>query len=497
MKDEEILNEKEEDKKLVRAEIVVNELYDPTKTAYLYGQTVDRMDIPSKYHDLIKTCRFFYKRDAIAGTVINKMCDIAITNICNQRNGVSDSEIKVYNSLTESLRMFFESACLEFLLSGLVLPEYEWIRVKGSDLDPNLNSRTRFDVPNNFWFRDPASITIKMSPIPNKRYYFVTVSYELIDFIRNKGKTRDGTVDKETYKLLVKNYPEFVKEIQDNKKGSFKVRLTGLRPIESRRLVEESYPIPFMENALESLIHKRNIRKMDYSIAARTISSIQLIKLGNDQFPCTDSHDFDSIKNQMNYRTMEGYNERIFQLFGNHTLEIGWVFPDTEAMLNQEKYNAVNDDIISAFGFPRTLITGETIRSNVAGGTDIATTSPIATMESIRSLFLGWIKELYEEIRVNNNFKRSPIPKFEPMKLYKLLDILAIADSLYEKGSMSRTTFLREFGYDVDEEIDNKVVEKEKYKENNIDDIPPIPFSSPSFTDDDTKETVQDLGGNK
>ena len=50
-----------------------------------------------------------------------------------------------------------------------------------------------------------------------------------------------------------------------------------------------------MYPALEPLKHKRNIRRMDYSIASRVISAIQLIKLGNDDFPVTED-DEDAFK---------------------------------------------------------------------------------------------------------------------------------------------------------------------------------------------------------
>jgi len=63
--------------KLVKA--AVNVLTDPRQTGLVFTEEVDRMEIPKDYHKLIKTCRFFYKRDPIGGTVMNKMVDCAIT----------------------------------------------------------------------------------------------------------------------------------------------------------------------------------------------------------------------------------------------------------------------------------------------------------------------------------------------------------------------------------------------------------------------------------
>lgn len=462
------------------AQSTVNLLYDPAQTGVVFGDTIDYMSLPKKYRDLIKMCRFFYKRDPIAGTIINKMVDFSITNLMNQKSNCSDEELAVYDSLREMLEAFFRNVCLEYLLSGLVIPQYEWSRVSGATLSPTLNSRTRFWVPTNIWFRDPSTITIKASPIPNKKYYFVQVDAATIQFIKSKGKAPDGKIDNETYQSLVDNYPDFVKEIQNQKGTKTEILLTDIRPITSKCLPEDPYPIPYMTNALEPLMHKRNLRKMDYSIAARVIAAIQLIKLGSDEFPVTDDADFTYIKNEINMRSKSGNMERVFQLFANHTLTIEWVAPDTAQMLNREKYSAVEDDIIAGFGFPRTLVTGETLRSNVQGGSDVATFSPIATMEGVRSKLLAWTAELYQEVKEENRFKNVPIPSFEPIKMYSITDLNSITRDLYREGSLSRKTRLQLQGIDQSSEMERISNEQKAYKEMGIPEVPYVPFSSPT-----------------
>lgn len=468
--------------KLQLARAAANVLSDPTQTGLVFTEEVDKMEIPKEYHKLLKTCRFFYKRDPIAGTVMNKMVDCAITPLTNKQGECTEEEYEVYNALTEMLQEFFRNVCLEYLLSGLVVPHYEWVRAKGSDLSQKLDSRRRVNVPDNIWFRDPATITVKNSVIPNKKYYYVDVDSRTISFIKSKGKYPDGTEDKEMYEELKKNYPAFVKAVEELRGTKMKIKLEDIRPILAKTLPEDDYPVPYMENALESLMHKRNLRKMDYAIAARVVSAIQLIRLGDKDFPCTDETDFDHIKNQMNYRTATGPQERVYQLFANHTLQIEWVFPDTQAMINTEKYSAVEDDIIAAFGFPRTLITGETLRSNVQGGSDFAAFSPIATMETIRDRLLEWVKALYKEVMDKNEYiKHYPIPQFTPMRLYKLTDLNLIGQALYLEGNISRTSRQEAVGLDFETEIDRKVAEEKEMKEKGVEPAPVLPFSSPDI----------------
>jgi hypothetical protein len=463
------------------AQATANVLYDPSQSSLVFTSSVDKMDLPKKYNKLIELCRFFYKRDPVAGTVLNKIVDCAITPLTNRKSTCSDTEYEVYNSLSEMLQEFYRCVCLEYLLSVLVIPHYEWSRVKGSDISSKLNSRARFTVPTNIWFRDPAVVRIKSSPIPNKKYFYVKVDMETINFIKTGGTLSDGTVDKTTYEELERNYPEFVKAVKAIKGTSLEIKLEGVRPIVAKTLPEDDYPIPYMSNALESLIHKRNLRKMDYSIAARVIAAIQLVQLGSDEFPCTDEADFERIKSQMNMQTTTGQAERIFQLFANHTLKITWVFPDTEAMLNEDKYREVNDDIISSFGFPRTLITGETLRSNVQGGSDFAAFSPLATMETIRDILLEWTKGLYKEVKEQNRFSNMPIPMFSPMRLYRLLDINVIGQSMYQEGNLSRRTRMEMVGTDFDTEVERMEQENKVYREKNLLGAPPLPYSSPNI----------------
>jgi hypothetical protein len=418
-------------------------------------------------------------------TILNKMVDCCISAINVKRNKCTDKEISVYGALNPTLKEFFRNACLEYLLSGLVIPHYEWVRVKGSDLSHNLDSRTRYILPSNFWFRDPASISVKFTPIPNNRLYLVKVSPEILRIIKEPVSSLSPE-DIEARSLLEKNYPSFVKRIRDSKGITISIPLEDIRPILARTLPEDPYPIPYMTNALEALSHKRNLRKMDYSIASRVTAAIQMIKLGDKDFPVTDNSDFDSIKSQMNFWTPDGISERVYQLFANHTLTIEWIYPNTEAMLNQEKYKSVDEDIIAGFGFPRTLITGETSKSNVTGGSDLATFSPIATMDAIRDKFVQWAVDLFKEIQEKNDFKGVAEPTFEPMKLYKLLDLNTIGEKLYLEGSLSRTTRLEMQGLDLQSELERKAEEKEMYVKYGVDESPVVPYSSPNLQNKET-----------
>ena len=174
--------------------------------------------------------------------------------------------------------------------------------------------------------------------------------------------------DLELYKILIDNYPDMVAAINS---GSREMRLDNDLVIRRKFLPDNPYPISYVASSLEALQHKRKLRRMDYSIIDKVISAIMHIKVGSDDFPITDAPEdkeyIDDISTQLQMRANSRLNlERIFQLITNHTVEIEWIFPDIELLLNDKKYDDINQEILFGLGFPRILITGESQRTGTS-----------------------------------------------------------------------------------------------------------------------------------
>jgi len=438
-------------------------------------ETVDKLTLPKDYDKIVDLCRFYYERDPIAGTVCNKIVEIGVTNVVNRRGDCNEEEFLVYEFLKEPLYEILRNSALEYLLSGLIIPEANWDYVYGRDISPELTANKRYWLPTGFWWRDPKSIVIKKTPIPNRVSYYVKISDEDSVFIRQKGERADGTKDKKTYKLLKQQFPDFVAAVQA---GKTEFLLQDPFVIRRNILSKGPYPTPYLMAALEPMAHKRNIRKMDYSIAARVISAIQLIKLGNDDYPLTEDDEdvLEDIKKQMRWRNLPNRFERVYQLFGNHTLDISWIYPDMSALLDDSKYNSVNQDIWTALGFPRILVIGETARTG-AGSTEYALLGPTETIKAMRTGLLEYPKALYSEIAEHNNFKNKPTPTFSTIHLQDIGKLAEVAKNAYEGGIISKTTYGEFIGTDyLGDELALKVEEQAKEKELGIDPYPPVPY---------------------
>jgi hypothetical protein len=219
---------------------------------------------------------------------------------------------------------------------------------------------------------------------------------------------------------------------------------------------------------------------MDYSIAARVITAIQLFTLGDKDFPLTEDNEdqLDDLKSQVLWRdnTVGKEVERIFQLFGNHTLKISWIFPDTEALLDEGKYKNINNDIAVGLGFPRILITGETEKSFTSDA-DVATISPVHTMKRLQEALLPIAKKILDIIVEENNLGGEAQIKFKSISMMGVKEFVAGLAELYTTGNLSRDDYDAAFGYDIYEQLDKRKEEKNALKERGLDEMQEVPFS--------------------
>jgi hypothetical protein len=324
------------------------------------------------------------------------------------------------------------------------------------------------------WIRDSKSIEIKRPMITERESYFLRIPDEVMFFIQSGGEYPDGEKDEKLYKEIARLYPEFVAQV---KSGKTKVLLENPLVVKSLALADSAYPIPYLYPALEALKHKRNLRRMDYSVAARVISAILHVKVGSDEFPLTEDQEDEltDLENKFKWRETLTTDdiERVFAFFTNHTVNLEWVFPEVNTLLDDKKYNTVNQDIIVALGFPRILITGETERS-FASDPQIATISPLQTMQQLQRQLLPIAEKVFMEMkRYNKVMTTYPIVKFKPINLMSLQLFYEGLGTMYESGNLSRTDYSEAYGYDFRETQEKRATEKDVMKELGVDEVAP------------------------
>lgn len=462
---------------------------------------VDKLEIDSleNFSNVIKDCRFFYKRDPIAATVLNKMVEIGMTELIFDKGQLSENEFRVFEGLRPQIQDFIEKCALEYLITGFVVPEIKYGPTTKEDLAlMGVKKYNTLVTPQDMWLRDPTTIKINTTMVLDKPSYFIVVPEKLVFFIMNKGMYPDGTKDELLWMYLLANYPEFIVMVQS---GIREIPYTNNLIIRRKTITESPYPLPYLYPALEALKHKRNLRRMDYATASRAISAILLIRLGDKDFPILEDDEdaFSAIREQMTWRNTSGRDiERIFELFANHTLQMDWVYPPVEVLLNEKKYTEVNQDIFFALGFPKILTTGETERSQ-SSDPEMAMVSPTKTMEKMQRDMLPIVRSIVYNITKENKFKDTPSARFTKISLFSVKELLEITSSLYGGGNLSRETYDATFGYSFNEEVEKRSKEEKKMMELEVPSFgaqpfspqPKVPGKNNDETDQEDEETPQ------
>jgi len=383
----------------------------------------------------------------------------------------------------------------ELLISGLVIPEIGYGPVDKDEIfELGIKKYSRLIFPVSMWIRDPNSIKIVSSlMMTDSPSYYVTIPSEVVSFIKSGGTYPDGSKDEEQFKLLKTYYPDFVKRVMA---GETQMLLDNKLIIRRKYLPDNPYPIPYISSALDALQHKRRMRRMDYSIMDKVISAIMHIKVGSDDFPITNSDEdkdvFTDLRNQLSLRFQSDLNlERIFQLITNHTVDISWIFPETDILKDNQRYADINEEILFGLGFPRVLITGETSRSG-SSDPEIAVLSPVKTMEVLRRKLLVVLRDIFKRVAEENNFK-APSIKFKSLNLHSFEDFMLSLEKLYNMSGVSRESIADYMGYDFAEEMDKLAEEKKSLKARDLSEFGQQPFSrSPEDTEDTKKPVTKD-----
>jgi hypothetical protein len=477
-----------------------SELLEPTDNPWTVipkfkVSTVNQED----YVKVVQHSRFFYKTEPLVSTVIDKLVEIGVTDLVFGKNKLSDNEFRVFEAVKPRILEFCDQMATEYLLSGFVIPEIGYAKVDKDFLFAlGVKKYPSLELPDSMYVRDPTTVKIKKSFMADKVSFFVKVPTDVISFIKTKGVYPDGSKDPALYEVMVGQFPEFVKAILD---GQTEFLLENNHIIRRKFLSDNPYPIPYVQSALEPLHHKRKLRRMDYSIIDKVISAIMHVKIGDKDFPITQAEEDQEYVEQISTQLrMRGRNEqvleRIFQLITNHTVQIDWIFPDTETLLNVDKYNDINQEILFGLGFPRVLITGEAQKSGTSDS-EIATLSPIKTAEDYRKKIIEVVRDIVTEISKRNGFTSVPTVEFKAISLHKFQDLLNGLRMLYDTASISRTTLDTQFGFDFNTEVAYMETEMKTLQDKGLSEFGPTPNSKNSVLMDGQDPAQQAKTGDK
>ena len=409
-----------------------------------------------EYKETANRCRWYYRYDPIARTVINRMVDLAVSKLTNTQNKLNKKNVDaramaLYNKIAEDLLPILKTIATEYLTTGMALPDFLFADRDGKDISETLLPKTyRYPV---VWVRDIETVTLEKRPISEKRVVFFEIPEEDITFIETEGIYKGGKEDKEGYEELKKLFPEYVRVVKEG----YKYLLLDIDPIMLNTSANSAYPFPYLMGALNALEHKDHLRSLDRSVSARALEAIRHIKVGNDEYPATND-DITAHKDSLIQATST--YDQVYNWVTNHTVTSTWIIPPLDTLLNDTKYVEVNADIFIGLGFPRVLTAGETLRSN-SSDSSIAALGPKSTLESMQTALIKWVKKLYTEVAKQNNLPRYPEPHLPQVSITDFTALVQFAIDAMREGAISKQRVAELYGTDY--ETEKFYMEQEDY----------------------------------
>jgi hypothetical protein len=417
----------------------------------------DKLIIPREYHAVIDMCYDFYQRGGIVSTVVNRLTELSMTQITNGQRKTTNEGNNYFNAILHRnpsrLNRFIHNMALEYFLSGMILPRVEWEKIPGSELSPDLIASKEYEVPVVDMY--PPKLILVSWIGWGKKEFRIKIPDRDIRMIKNNG----GKIKEQQYKfnLWKEQYPSIVQAVN---RGENSI-LLETDAILRKEVSFTEYPTPFLFNILEALTFKQQLRRMDYATASRIINAILLVTEGDKDFPITEETrgNLDALKQQITaYTNSPAGTQRLFALFSNHTTKLTWIAPDVQAMLDQNKYDQVNEEIGEGLGLAKILITGE---SRNAQASEVSTWAIQPMMEELREMVIEWLTPVYEEAASRNGFRKTPVPIFSPIKLQDFIKTAAVFAAAFKEGNVSRTTRAQMMGLNFETELELMKDEKE------------------------------------
>jgi len=439
------------------------------------GLTPEKLIVPKEYHSVLKLCYDFYQRGGIVATVMNRLSEFTITPVRNGQRETSNEANNYFESMLHDkpsrLMRFLRTAALEYYLSGMVIPRVDWEELKGSDVHPDLKGSKTYQFPV-FDLYPPQLVDVTWAGWGKKRFW-LKIPDDTLKAIR-KGSSNRIKEQQLKFRTWEENYPTFVQLVQE---GADRIELADVDPILRKEVSISQYPTPYLFPVLEPLIFKQQLRRMDFAVASRVINAILLVQEGDKDFPLTEENrgNLDKLQQQILARSGSSeLMERLFILFSNHTTKLTWITPDVSAMLDQDKYRQVNEELEQGLGFTGILLTGE---SRQAQASEVSTWAIQPQMEEFREMAIEWISDLYHEASERNGFRNTPEPQFKPIKLQDFVKTAAVFAALFAEGNVSRTTRTDMAG--IDFETEAELMKDEQVIAEGLPAYTPTPYSPP------------------
>lgn len=441
---------------------------------------------------IIQECRTMYRTTGVVKNIIDLMADFATEGIDiihpdeeqNKFYKAWMSKINMPNRVEHIIRSYFKDGNVAiYAIDGKItkgqvtkliratiknkkkadarikeiedsLTEMEQIsRAKDDPLNVDIKVK-RNTIPVRYEIYNPMHLK-KIGPQGFKRVLF-QVDDSIVKLVKKTGAKTP--IEREILDKLPKS---FIKEIKAAKKSKQVFVTLGLERndpnltmIHYKKDDSQDWADPIVFSILDDLKFKKTLRAADGQAARNIIDALTVIKIGDTangfapskkQFAKLAS----LLKTPTNTKTI---------LWGDQ-ISIETAYPPVDKILGNEKYEAVDNDILAGFGVSEVIVNG---KGGNYSSSFLSVRTLLERLETGRNEVKNWLLKEVRRIMKAFGWTVEPHIRFGHMSLRNEATEKALLLQLADRNIISSETVLQQFGENKDVEFERMKREKEK-----------------------------------
>lgn len=408
-----------------------------------------------KPHEVFKRAIEYYHDVPLFGSVVDTLVNFSFKGF---ENDTDDDVVKYFFdswNLQVNFDQILEWIFQDFYRTGFVrtykvLGKYDpgitYLKPKGELVKSAQKKRkargarkvrwAKSDVPVRYTVLNPTLVEIEGSLLFDTAKTTLKPSEDLKAIIKGSKEPNDSE------KEMIKKLPaDFKRAISEGKNIPLDPLLLGT--VDYRKQPYERYPKPRGIRSFDSIEYKEKLKEADFSTLDGITNAILKITIGNDNFPVTNQEEIGKVAQLFNTA------QKSFNVVWNHTLKMEKITsPEISAILGQDKYKQVNEDLTGAYGVVRALIDG--VGNITVGSANLAVKSIIEEINYGRRQVTRWIYKEYQQIAMAAGFDHYPKIRWDSMALRDEIMVMNLVQGMIDRRIISYQTGLELMGYDYD-----------------------------------------------
>lgn len=293
---------------------------------------------------------------------------------------------------------------------------------------------------------NPELVTVEGSLFFDKISINLTVPTELADVLgKDKAELSEEEIE------MIKTLPSDIKKAaEEGGEILLDSRLVGT--IFYRKQPYERYARPRATRVFDTIDYKKALKEADLSTLDGISNYILKITIGSDEFPVTSQEELEAVAQLFNTPS------KSFDVVWNHTLKIEKIVsPEIEAILGQDKYKQVNEDLTGGLAITRALIDG--VGDLGQGEASLVIKGLMEEINYLRKLVTRWIYKEYRQIAEAVGFDSFPKIRWDEGVLKDTIMYMSTLAQLVDRRMLSYRTALEALGFDYPNELSNMEAE--------------------------------------